>query len=151
MGRTYIEKYLDLGSPIVKNCINNIVIPNTLIDLGETINVMTKNMLDKLQLKNLQYTPSISQLADRSIIKSKGVLEDILMSLDSWEYLVNFMVLTPKTNLGGHLLILRRSWLATFDEFISCRCGDMTISYGNATKKFTLYPPAKTITELENI
>src|ERR1700733_5796326 len=58
------------------------------------------------------------------------------------------MILTPKSNLGGHLLILGRSWLATTDAFISCRSGDMYISDGNLTKKFNLYPPAKAITEI---
>ena len=58
------------------------------------------------------------------------------------------MILTPKSNLGGHPLILGRPWLATADAFISCRSGDMYISDGNSTKKFNLYPPAKTITEI---
>ncbi len=51
------------------------------------------------------------------------------------------MVLTPKNNLGGHPLILGRPWLVIADAFIGCRSGDMFISDGNSTKKFTLYPP----------
>ena len=58
------------------------------------------------------------------------------------------MILTPKSNLGGHPLILGRPWLDTTDAFISCRSGDIYISDGNLTKKFNLYPPAKTITEV---
>jgi len=60
------------------------------------------------------------------------------------------MILTSKNNLGGHPLILGRPWLATVDAFISCRFGDMYISDGNSTKKFTLYPPAKAITEIDD-
>ena len=78
------------------------------------------------------------------------MLEDISISLDSWEYHVDFMILTPKNNLGGHPLILERPWLATNDAFISCRSGDMYISDGNSTKKFTLYPPQRTITEVDD-
>eukprot|EP00253_Pinus_taeda_P002786 PITA_02786 len=85
---------------------------------------------------------------DRSITKPDGVLEDISVSLDSWEYPVDFMILTPKSNLGGHPLILGRPWLATTDAFINCRSGDMYISDGNSTKKFNLHPPAKAITEI---
>jgi len=62
---------------------------------------------------------------------------------------MDFMILTPKNKLGGHPLILGRPWLATAHAFISCRSGDMYISYGNSTKKFTLYPPAKAITEID--
>ena len=41
------------------------------------------------------------------------------------------MVLQTKTMLGGHPLIIGRPWLATTEAFISCRSGDMYISYGN--------------------
>lgn len=60
------------------------------------------------------------------------------------------MILTPKNNLGGHPLILHRSWLAIVDAFIGCRSGDMYIYDGNSTNKFTLYPLAKTITGVES-
>jgi hypothetical protein len=148
-GKIYMQKYEDPGSPIVKIHINNVAITNTLIDLGATINVMTKYTMDKLQLSNLRNTPTILQLVDRSTIKPKGVLEDIIVSLDSWEYPVDFMVLQSKSNLGGHPLILGRPWLATTDAFISCRSGDMTIAHGDSIKKFNLYPPAKALTESE--
>jgi hypothetical protein len=59
------------------------------------------------------------------------------------------MVLQPKSNLGGHPLILGRPWLATIDAFISSRLRDMTIAHGVSVKKFNLYPPAKALTELE--
>ena len=104
--------------------------------------------MEQLKHSNLLFTPTLLQLADRSIIKPDGVLEEISVSLDSWEYPVDFMILTPKSNLGGHPLILGRPWLATTDAFISCRSGDMYISDGNSTKKFNLYPPAKEITEI---
>lgn len=146
----YIEKYLHLGCPIVKIHINKIAIPNTLIDPGATISVMTKNIMDELQLRNLRYTPIVSQLANRSTIKQEGVLEDILIYLDPWEYPIDFMVLTPKTNSTRYSLILGRPCLSIIDAFISFTFGDMTISNGNATKMFILYPLAKIITAFED-
>jgi hypothetical protein len=125
MGKITMQKYVDPGSPIVKTHINGVEIPNTLIDLGAAINIMSRQTMDQLKLPNLLFTPTLLQLADRSIIKPDGVLEDIPVSLDYWEYLVDFMILTPKNNLGGHPLILGRPWLATADAFISCRSGDM--------------------------
>ena len=120
-----------------------------MIDLGAAINIMSRQTMEQLKLPNLLFTPTLLQLADRSIIKPDGVLEDISISLDSWEYPVDFMILTPKSNLGGHPLILGRPWIATADAFISCsRSGDMYISDGNSIKKFNLYPPAKAITEI---
>jgi len=84
------------------------------------------------------------------VIKPYGALEDVCVSLDSWEYPVDFMVLTPKNNLGGHPLIIGRPWLDTNDVFIICRSSDMFISDGNSTKKFILYPPTRTTIETEN-
>jgi hypothetical protein len=53
------EKYVDPGVPIVTILINNISIPNTLIDLGATINVMTMETMQNLNICNLQPTPTI--------------------------------------------------------------------------------------------
>ena len=150
MGKIAIPKYLDPTDPVVKIHINGIEIQNTLIDLGVAINIMSRQIMDKMKLPNLLFTPTLLQLADRSVIKPDGVIEDIPVSLDSWDYPMDFMILTPKNNLGGHPIILGRPWLATPDAFISCRSGDMYISDGSSTKKFTLYPPAKTITELDD-
>jgi len=106
--------------------------------------------MEQLKLPNLLYTPTLLQLADRSVIKLDGVLENISVSLNSWEYPIDFMILTPKNDLEGHPLILGRPWLATADAFISCRSVDMYISGGNSTKKFTLYPPTKEITKIDD-
>jgi len=68
MGKKTIQKYLDSGSPIVKTHINGVEIPNTLIDLGAAINIMSKQTMNQLKHSNLQYTPTLLQLADRSVI-----------------------------------------------------------------------------------
>ena len=72
MGKIVIPKYLDPGNPVVKTHINGIEIPNTLIDLGAAINIMSKQIMDKLKLPNLLFTPTLLQLADRSVIKQIG-------------------------------------------------------------------------------
>lgn len=85
-----IENCLDLSIPIFKIHINGIEIPNTLIDLGATINIMRKNTMDQLRLTNLQYTPTFLQLVVRSTIKPYGILEYLSVSLDSCQYHVEF-------------------------------------------------------------
>ena len=139
----FVEKYVDPRIPMVTIKINNFSISKTLIDLGVAINVMTLETMKYLDLKNLIPTTTILELADRSKIALEGMLEDIIVSLDSWEYLVDFVVLQPKSNLGGHSLILGRPWLATADAFIGCREGNMIISHGTERKQITLYPSAQ--------
>jgi hypothetical protein len=138
-----IEKYVDPGIPMVTITIKKISISKTLIDLGAAINVMTLETMRYLNLQNLRPTTMVLELADRSKVVPEGILEDITVSLDSWEYPVDFLVLQPKSNLGGHPLILRRPWLATADSFIDCRTGNMIISHGTERKQITLYPPAQ--------
>ena len=65
-----------------------------MIDLGETINIMSKQNMNQLQLFNLQYTPTLLHLVYKFVIKPNGVLEYIFVCLDSWEYHVDFMILT---------------------------------------------------------
>ena len=58
------------------------------------------------------------------------------------------MILSPKVNLSGYSIILGQPWLATADANISYRSRNMTISNGQATKKFDLYPPAQPLLDL---
>jgi hypothetical protein len=66
-----MEKYIDPGVPLVIISINNFSIPNTLIDLGATINVMTMETLRNLKIYNIRPTPTILEFADRSKVNPK--------------------------------------------------------------------------------
>jgi len=46
---------------------------------------MTMETLSHIGSSDLLPTPTMLELADRSKIKPEGVLEDIFISLDSWE------------------------------------------------------------------
>ena len=129
-----IAKYKNLGAPVVTVIVNNTAIDNTLIDLGSAIDIMTTTFLEFLQLgKFLWPTPSILELADRTTVKPTRVLDDIIVSVSSWEYPVDFMVIELKDHSKGHPIILGRPWLATSNSFIGCRDGEKTISNGFST------------------
>ena len=68
------------------------------------------------------------------MVKLYGVLDDIFVSVGSWEYLVDFTVIESKDPSKGHPIILGRPWLATTNAFIGCRDGEMTISNGLSTQ-----------------
>ena len=142
LGQIIDPKYLDPGSPVVDVHINGTIMPHTLIDLGATINVMTRDTMLKLNLQgSLRKTSTVLQLADHSTVTPEGNLEDVLVSVDSWEYPMNFLVLQPKEKLTGYPLILGRPWLATSYTYISCRARSMTIKNGPMSKQLVLYPP----------
>jgi hypothetical protein len=54
-----MDKYADPRSSVASVNINNTSIPNILIDLGETINVMTKEKMEKIKLHVLHSTPIV--------------------------------------------------------------------------------------------
>jgi len=144
-------KYGDPGHPTTTVHVGKTFVSKVLVDLGAAINIMTLETAQLLQLKNfIRETPTILELADRSTIKPEGVIEDLIISVESWNYPADFVVLQTKTKLGGHPLILGRPWLATADAFISCRSGSMTISNGQETKQLTLYPHATPMINNDN-
>eukprot|EP00253_Pinus_taeda_P020996 PITA_20996 len=121
LGQVIRLKYLDPRSPVVDVHINGTMIPHTLIDLGGAINVMTKDTMLKLNLQgSLRKTTTVLQLADHSTVTPIGIVEDVMVSINFWEYPVDFLVLQPKEKLTGYPLILRRPWLDTADAYISC-------------------------------
>ena len=97
MGKNLLAKYDDPGNPTVTVQIGHTQIPNILVDLGASINVMTIETVKILGLTNLRPTPTILELADRSTIKPEGILDDLVISVDSWEYPTEFLVLQPKS------------------------------------------------------
>lgn len=58
-------------------------IANTLIYLGEAKNVMANETMEKLKLYGLRLTPTILQMVDKSTIRSEGVVEGIVVSINT--------------------------------------------------------------------
>lgn len=86
----------------------------------------------------LRHTKIVLQLAYSSTMCLEGSLENIIVLIDSWEYIVHFIYFQIKANLSGHPLILSRPWSSTTNAYIRCRAGDMTITNGPLQKTFTL-------------
>jgi len=143
-GQVICPTYSEHGSPVVDVQINATIVPHTLIDLEAAINVMTKDTMLNLNLQgSLRKTTIVLQLADHSKITPEGIVEDMTVSIDSWEYPADFLVLQPKAKFTGYPLILGRPWLATNVAYISCKIGNMTIKNGNMSKQLVLYPPTQ--------
>ena len=67
---------------------------------------MEKEVMAKLHIVGLRETPTVLQLANSSTIVPNGMLEDVTVTLHSWDYPVDFVVLSPKMNTGGYLIVL---------------------------------------------
>lgn len=148
LGWVIFLNYLYPRSFAVDVNIDGIIVPHTMIDYGASINVINKETMLKLNLQlSLRKTTIVFQLVNRSTIALKGVVEDVLVSIDCWEYPANFLVLQPNTKFNGYPIILGVPWLATIDAYILCRVRNMTIESGHLSKRMVLYPPPQTSME----
>ena len=50
---------------------------------------MTVTTMEELKLGNLRPTPISLDLVDRSRVKPVGVLDDVIVTLASWEFLID--------------------------------------------------------------
>ena len=100
----------------------------------------------ELQLHNvLRPAPTILELGDKSTVKPMGELDDIIVIVSSWEYLVDLLVLQTKDPVKEHPIILGRPWLVTTNSFIGCREGILTISNGTSLQNLTMYSPTQPV------
>jgi hypothetical protein len=106
LGKQEPVKYTDPGNPVVTVQIQGCFFPNTLVDLGATINILTIETCNVLGITSFEPTSIMLELADRSVVKPVGTLQDIAISVDSWEYPADFLVINPRSRLDGHPLIL---------------------------------------------
>ena len=60
---------------------------------GASINLMSLSILQRLGLKEPTPSNVTLQLTDRSIAYPRGVLEDVLVKVDKFIFLVDFVVL----------------------------------------------------------
>ena len=144
MGRALLTKYDDLGNSTITIYIGKTQIHYILVDLGASKNVMTIENVNKSGLTYLKPTPTILEMHDISTIKKEGIIDNPVVSVDSWVYSADFVVLQPKSQLVGHPLIFRRPWLDTMDAFISCGSGSISISNGVSIKKYDLISSSHT-------
>ena len=72
----------------------------------------------------------------------KGIVEDVLIKVDKFYYLINFVVLDTESVAGGtnHVpIILGRPFLATSNAIINCRNGVMQLTFGNMTLEINIF------------
>nr|GFA19963.1 reverse transcriptase domain-containing protein [Tanacetum cinerariifolium] len=85
---------------------------HALADLGASINLMPLSIWKKLSLPELTPTRMTLELADRSIIRPKGVAEDVFVKVGKFHYPTNFVVVDFEADPRVPLIV-GRSFLRT--------------------------------------
>jgi hypothetical protein len=135
-------KYKDPGCPTIACMIGESQINRALLDLGASVNLLPYSVYLKLGLGELKPTTVTLQLADRSLKRPRGILEDVLIKVDKFYFPVDFIVIDmePVHDVANQIpVILGRPFLATANALIKCRTGVMKISFGNMTVELNIF------------
>jgi hypothetical protein len=135
-------KFKDPKAPTISFIISHKEIDKALLDLGAGVNLLPYSVYQQLGLGELKPTTVIMQLADRSIKKPRGIIEDVIIKVDKFFFPVDFIVLDiepiphPERLI---LVILGHPFLATANACINCQTGVMEISFGNIKVRLNIF------------
>ena len=76
------------------------------------------------------------QLADRTLRKPAGILEDVLVVVGTFAYPVDFVILEMDDNTDA--MILGRPFLATVGAVIDVKGGKLKLRFGNDEVEFCM-------------
>ena len=144
------EKMKDPGSFTIPCIIGGVEIQKALCDSGASINLMPLSVAKQLSLGELIPTTITLQMADRSMVKPEGVLEDVLVTVGKFVFPVDFIILDMEEDSQVPLL-LGRPFLATGAALIDMQKGVLTLRVGEEVAVFNLIKSMQNIdTDREN-
>ena len=87
------EKMKDPGSFTIPYTIGGFEIQKALCDSGASINLIPLSVARRLSLGELTPTFVTLQMADRTMAKPEGVIEDVLIKVGKFVFPVDFIIL----------------------------------------------------------
>uniref|UniRef100_A0A2N9ID69 Reverse transcriptase domain-containing protein n=1 Tax=Fagus sylvatica TaxID=28930 RepID=A0A2N9ID69_FAGSY len=145
-----LRQYKDPGCPTISCIIGDHDIEQALLDLGASVNLMPYSVYLQLGLGEIKPTMVVLQLADRSVKRPRGVVEDVLVQIDKFYYPVDFLILDTESVVHANSkipIILGRPFLATANALINCRNGLMKLSFGHMTLEVNIFNIGKQLVE----
>ena len=102
------KKMKDPGAPLISCVFGGVTFDKVLFDFGASINLLPTTVYQQFQIGELKPTPVILQLVDRFVRTRRGLVEDVLVRIDTCYFSVDFLILdmelaqqlTQKTFLG---------------------------------------------------
>ncbi|KAJ9535161.1 hypothetical protein OSB04_un001760 [Centaurea solstitialis] len=131
----------DLGMFTIPCKVGNVSVNQALCDLGASINVMPYAIYSSLDVGSLRPTGVVLQLADRSIVYPKGVLEDVLVQVNQLVFPADFYVIDLEENNTSKagMILLGRPFLKTARTKIDVFDGTLTMEFDGEIIKFNIY------------
>ncbi|XP_042064612.1 uncharacterized protein LOC121808250 [Salvia splendens] len=129
-------KQRDPDQFIIRCSIGEGKVDKALCDLGASFNLTPLKYYEKLNIRPLKTSDVIISLADNTTIKTMGMIEDVLVKVDDFIFLADFIILDMKIDKNVPI-ILGRDFLATCKALIDVDRGEITIrdNYSRFTYK----------------
>ena len=94
-------------------------------------------VVNRLSLGELTPTAITLQMADRSMAQPEGILEDVLVKVGKFIFLVDFVVMQMEEDTQVHLF-LGRPFLATGAALLDVQKGELTLKVGDEAVQFNI-------------
>ena len=122
---------------------------NAFCDLGASINLMPLSVFKQLGVGEVKPTTVTLQLADKSCVYPEGKIEDVLVNVDKFIFLVDFIMLDFETDKEV-LIILGIPVLAMGKTLIDVQKGDLTMRVNDQQVTFNVLDVVKSPDEVED-
>ncbi|XP_026378294.1 uncharacterized protein LOC113272710 [Papaver somniferum] len=134
-------KYKDPDSFDIPIFIGNTKFNKAMLDLGASVNVMTASIYESLNLGPLKETGITLQLADRSNVYPRGIIEDVLVQVNQLIFPADFRVLEMIDGLTYTYLplLLGRPFMSTARTKIDVHDGSLTMKFDGEVICFNIY------------
>ena len=130
-------KIKDPGSFTIPCSIGKYEFKKALCDSGASINLMPLSVMQRLSLGELTPTTITLQMADRSMARPEGILEDVLVKVGKFVFPVDFVVMQMEEDTQVPLL-LGRPFLAIGAALIDVQKGELTLRVRDEAVQFNI-------------
>ncbi|GJV13115.1 reverse transcriptase domain-containing protein [Tanacetum coccineum] len=136
------EKLKDPGKFLIPCALQELDRTNALADSGASINLLPHSIYKQLGLGALKPTRMTLELANRSVTHPMGIAEDVVVRVDGFTFLADFVVVNFEPDprvpiiLGRPFLRTAKALIDLYEEKLTLRVGsDELVFYAEKSKK----------------
>ncbi|KAK4717923.1 hypothetical protein R3W88_016261 [Solanum pinnatisectum] len=148
--RSLVQKKKDPGAITIPCTIGLLNFAKALCDLGASNNLMPLSIYKKLGLWDPKPTAMRLLMADRIVKRLIGVLQDVLVKLESFIFSADFVILDCEVDFKVSI-ILGRPFLATRRALVNMEKGQMKFRLNNEEVTFNICRSMEQGSELQSV
>ncbi|GJY34197.1 reverse transcriptase domain-containing protein [Tanacetum coccineum] len=104
------EKLIDPGKFLIPCILQDLEVCNSLADSGASINLMPLSIYEKLGIGSLKPTRMTLELANRSVALPKGIAQDVIVRVDKFNFLADFIIVDFEADSRVPIILERPLW-----------------------------------------